>query len=154
MSSASFQPCAYKELLNMNLNSFLFLINFVSFSASFECGKVQIGTANIAGGEESKKGQWPWLAPIFFRVNHKFLCGSSIISKRHLLRGQWNGYFCILANFFLFYFYFPTTKILKSRALLSWKIQLTEKSFKFLLSARSLWSEEWPWTWFNQSWLK
>lgn len=65
----------------------LILINFVAFSASFECGKVQIGIGHISGGEESTKGEWPWLAPIFDRSLNKFLCSSSIISKKHLLGG-------------------------------------------------------------------
>lgn len=72
----------------MSLKLCLILINFVVFSTSLECGQVKVGIANVAGGDESKKGEWPWLAPLGDRVRNKFVCSSSIISKKHLLGGK------------------------------------------------------------------
>lgn len=72
----------------MNLTFFLILINFVAFSTSYECGKVRIGLGFIGGGVESRKGEWPWLAPLFKRSGDIFFCSSSIISRKHLLGGE------------------------------------------------------------------
>lgn len=66
----------------------LVLIVLLHFSYSHDCGKVKVGTAFIAGGDESRKGQWPWLASLFKKNSNKFFCGSSIISKKHLLGGK------------------------------------------------------------------
>lgn len=107
LSSVFFQQCEYKEPLNMSLK-LLILINFVAFSASLECGKVKVGTSFVAGGAESGKGQWPWLAPLFNKNTSKFFCGSSIISKQHLLGGQ-RRVFSLLFIFYNFLLAQPLT---------------------------------------------
>lgn len=67
---------------------FCVLLTFKKFSSSFECGKVQGGVGFISNGNESARGQWPWLASLFYRPNRNFFCASSIISERHLLSGE------------------------------------------------------------------
>lgn len=69
------------------LKIFVFLL-FLHFSSTLDCGNVKVGTSFVAGGDESFKGQWPWLVSLFSKDFNKLFCGSSIISKRHLLGGQ------------------------------------------------------------------
>ncbi|CAH1735925.1 unnamed protein product [Chironomus riparius] len=57
----------------------------ISLSNSQNCGRVKVGTSFAVGGEYTTKGQFPWLAPLFFKKNDKFFCGSTIISKQYLL---------------------------------------------------------------------
>jgi secreted trypsin-like serine protease len=74
----------------------LTIFKFISISHGFsrfggyeqECGEVQVGVGYIAGGNFSTKGQWPWLASLHYNKNGRYFCGSSIISKRHLLTGE------------------------------------------------------------------
>lgn len=61
---------------------------FESFHGLQQCGEVQVGFGYIVGGNYSEKGQWPWLASLHYRKNNAYFCGSSIISKKHLLSGE------------------------------------------------------------------
>lgn len=64
----------------------IFIFILISATNSQECGQTKIlGTAFSIGSEYSTRGQWPWLAPMFYTKNNVFFCGSTIISKRHLL---------------------------------------------------------------------
>lgn len=62
----------------------LFWINFVK--SEQECGRVKVGLGFNIGGDNSLPGQWPWLASLFYKG--KYHCGSSVISKNHLLSGK------------------------------------------------------------------
>lgn len=66
----------------------IFVIISINLSKSQECGKQKHGSSLIAGGEFSWRGQWPWLAPLFYSLDDRFFCGSTIISKKHLLSGK------------------------------------------------------------------
>uniref|UniRef100_A0A8D8F8E7 Serine protease gd n=1 Tax=Culex pipiens TaxID=7175 RepID=A0A8D8F8E7_CULPI len=59
-------------------------------SATSSCGKPLNGVLKrfSINGELVDKGQFPWLVPLFDRVqvnNPKYICGSTIITKRHLV---------------------------------------------------------------------
>lgn len=60
----------------------------MNLSSSQNCGRVKVGTPLTVGGEYAIKGQFPWLAPLFVKDGDKFFCGSTIISKQHLLSGK------------------------------------------------------------------
>jgi hypothetical protein len=64
-------------------------------TAELDCGKIHrlefgplmAGTRAVS----SYPGQWPWLVPLFFTNEssyEQFLCGSSLISHKHLLTGE------------------------------------------------------------------
>jgi hypothetical protein len=68
-----------------------------------ECGMVKVGIPFLLGGDFSTKGQWPWFASIIRSENNNLICGSSIISKRHLLGGK-NVFGISKLDFFLLIF--------------------------------------------------
>ncbi|XP_065076731.1 serine protease gd-like [Ochlerotatus camptorhynchus] len=59
-------------------------------SASFTCGKPSSSSLNRLSfnGERVDKGQFPWIVPLFDRDQTReptYICGSTVISKRHLI---------------------------------------------------------------------
>jgi hypothetical protein len=75
-----------ERLLKMFLQRFLILFISIFAINADECGKVKVGSGLSVGGEFSTPGQWPWLASLFHKG--KYHCGSSLISKKHLLSGK------------------------------------------------------------------
>ncbi|XP_070508851.1 prostasin-like [Chironomus tepperi] len=69
----------------MKILIFIILTILSSFGSTQNCGRVKVGTSFTVGSEFATKGQFPWLAPLFYDNNDKFFCGSTIISKQHLL---------------------------------------------------------------------
>jgi secreted trypsin-like serine protease len=59
-----------------------------SFASSKEGGSGKYTTGLIHGGEYAKIGQWPWLCAIHDSVSDEFFCGSTLISKKHVLTGE------------------------------------------------------------------
>lgn len=58
--------------------------------ASFACGKPSSSSLNrlAFNGERVGKGQYPWIVPLFDRAQAReptYICGSTIISNRHLI---------------------------------------------------------------------
>jgi secreted trypsin-like serine protease len=53
-----------------------------------ECGNVKYTSELIYGGEYAKRGQWPWLCAVHDTVSDEFFCGSTLISKKHVLTGE------------------------------------------------------------------
>jgi len=72
----------------MELLHLLIAIISVRFINSQNCGRVKVGTSFTIGSEYATKGQFPWLAPLFYKKDDEFFCGSTIISERHLLSGE------------------------------------------------------------------
>lgn len=52
------------------------------------CGTVSFASGLIIHGNDTKKGQWPFLVGLFYLSTKKFFCGSSLISAKHLLTGM------------------------------------------------------------------
>ncbi|XP_047477044.1 proclotting enzyme-like [Penaeus chinensis] len=54
---------------------------------NFECGQPKIPTFRVVGGDESRRGQWPWVAAVWLHGPKKtvFWCGGSLISKQYVL---------------------------------------------------------------------
>lgn len=74
--------------MKFHLILFIFCIKLLNAQ---ECGVVKVAVPFIAGGDYAERGQWPWLAPLFLKEKDKFFCGSTIISKRHLLSGEYEN---------------------------------------------------------------
>ena len=72
----------------MKLFHLIISITLIKSLDSQECGRVKVGTSFSVGSEYATRGQWPWLAPLFYRKDDEFFCGSTLISKRHLLSGE------------------------------------------------------------------
>ncbi|XP_065076654.1 serine protease gd-like [Ochlerotatus camptorhynchus] len=55
------------------------------------CGKPVVGLTRFAiNGKRTEKGQFPWIAPIFYKPNLTgekpiYVCGSSLVTMRHLV---------------------------------------------------------------------
>lgn len=67
------------------IGSFLLFTNVVQAQ---ECGNVKYTSGLIIGGEYAKRGQWPWLCAIHDSTSDEFFCGSTLISKKHVLTGE------------------------------------------------------------------
>ena len=70
----------------------LFLIPLIKYSFHPiyyfpECGVPQIPEFRVVGGNESGRGQWPWMAAVWLHGPKKteFWCGATLISRRHIL---------------------------------------------------------------------
>lgn len=61
----------------------IILAQLKTTTCDFACGRKFVSSGLIIGGTYSAKGQWPWLAPLFYNPSRKFFCGSSLISKQH-----------------------------------------------------------------------
>ena len=66
----------------------LIFAKFLTVISCQGCGKASSGASLSVGGDYSAVAQWPWLAPLFIKVNDKFFCSSNIISDRFLLTGE------------------------------------------------------------------
>ena len=53
-----------------------------------ECGNVKYTAGLIVGGDYIQRGQYPWLCAIHDTVSDEFFCGSTLISKKHVLTGE------------------------------------------------------------------
>lgn len=62
---------------------FVILAQLKTVASDFACGRKFVSSGLIIGGTYSAKGQWPWLAALFYNPDRKFFCGASLISKKH-----------------------------------------------------------------------
>lgn len=54
-------------------------------SIDFTCGKKYVSSGLIVGGVYSERGQWPWLAALYYTHNQKYFCGATLISTKHTI---------------------------------------------------------------------
>lgn len=71
--------------LSAIIGSFLL---FTNVTEAQECGNVKYTSELIYGGDYAKRGQWPWLCAIHDATSDEFFCGSTLISKKHVLTGE------------------------------------------------------------------
>jgi secreted trypsin-like serine protease len=78
-----------EKFLNFSVivGSFLLFTNVVEAQ---ECGNVKYVSGLIYGGTYAQRGQWPWLCAIHDTTSDEFFCGSTLISKKHVLTGEFN----------------------------------------------------------------
>lgn len=78
------------KILILVVNSCLVLIGLCQICNSdiIECGTVTAINDLILGGNEVSKGAWPFAVVISRKINNKFLCGGTLISKKHVLTGN------------------------------------------------------------------
>lgn len=50
-----------------------------------ECGVGFGGSGYVVGGNETKRGQWPFMAALLLESTNQFFCGGSIITTTHVL---------------------------------------------------------------------
>lgn len=50
-----------------------------------ECGVGLGGSGFVVGGNETKRGQWPFMAALLLESTNQFFCGGSIITTSHVL---------------------------------------------------------------------
>lgn len=76
-------------MITEKLVCFLAIVgSFFLFTNAQECGNVKYTSGLIIGGEYAKRGQWPWLCAIHDATSDEFFCGSTLISKKHVLTGE------------------------------------------------------------------
>lgn len=56
-----------------------------------ECGTVHLLRELVLGGNEVLRGEWPFIAALYYTKKHNYFCGGTIISNKHVLTG--NEYF-------------------------------------------------------------
>lgn len=73
-------------LLNILIWNFLFV--FVTFEVSADqCGTVKFIEPQIVGGSQTTRGEWPFIAALYYTDDAKFFCGGTLISAKHVLTG-------------------------------------------------------------------
>lgn len=60
-----------------------------------ECGSVDVMDPRISGGSETQRGEWPFIAALYYVEELKFFCGGTLITKQHVLTGLVETVFCI-----------------------------------------------------------
>lgn len=55
---------------------------------NFECGKVAFPGGFVKGGNETKRGQWPFLVALHHLESKRFFCAGSLITSQHVLTGE------------------------------------------------------------------
>ena len=55
--------------------------------AEYECGLRKVAVANIAGGEGTRPGDWPWMARLLYPRDdgYRRVCGGTLVSSRHVV---------------------------------------------------------------------
>lgn len=73
------------------MKSYLAFVVLISFSThtvnSLRCGDSTVNSGLIVGGAAIKRGQWPYIAALFYTEKRKnaYFCGGTIISRRHVI---------------------------------------------------------------------
>lgn len=49
------------------------------------CGSVDVLDPRISGGSETQRGEWPFIAALYYVEELKFFCGGTLITKQHVL---------------------------------------------------------------------
>lgn len=69
-----------------------FLVTFtllIAIVAQDEGCGTRIGKFGMMfGGNQTQKGEWPWIVAFFFQPGDRFFCGGSLISIKHVLSGE------------------------------------------------------------------
>lgn len=74
------------EWLVRSLFALIIHLRFNGISAN-ECGTTEFIDPKIISGTATVRGAWPFLAALFHVDDSKFLCGSTVISAKHVLTG-------------------------------------------------------------------
>lgn len=59
----------------------------LSEASKEDCGTRKVFVPYIFGGSSIQKAEWPWLVAFFHRIESKFFCSGSLVSKKHILSG-------------------------------------------------------------------
>lgn len=75
------------------MKQFLFIYLLISLvyaqsSQTKDCGKRKGATGTAFGGNQVKRGEWPWLVAFTQRYEKEFFCGGNLISQKHVLSGE------------------------------------------------------------------
>lgn len=73
-------------LLNILVLYFIFVFVTIKTSAD-ECGTVKYIQPRIVGGTQTTRGEWPFIAALYYVDEAKFFCGATLISTKHVLTG-------------------------------------------------------------------
>lgn len=52
------------------------------------CGRKSGGVGLVFGGDQVRKGDWPWLVAFVYWPGEQFFCGGNLISRKHVLSGK------------------------------------------------------------------
>lgn len=74
-------------LLNILILHFLFGLLQIEVDAN-ECGAVRYIEPQITGGSQTSRGEWPFIAALYYTNDAKFFCGGTLISAKHVLTGN------------------------------------------------------------------
>lgn len=81
------QQSVSKTYLLSILIGLLFQFGIVEVSGG-HCGSVDVLDPRISGGSETQRGEWPFIAALYYVEELKFFCGGTLITKQHVLTGK------------------------------------------------------------------
>lgn len=64
------------------------IVKLAIIATAQDCGNVKYSSELIFGGKYAKRGQWPWLCTLHDQESDEFFCGSTLISTRHVVTGE------------------------------------------------------------------
>jgi secreted trypsin-like serine protease len=69
------------------LTLLIFLTSQVNSSILQTCGKFSFNSGLIINGEETVRGEFPFLVALLKHQNQKFFCAATLIAEKHALTG-------------------------------------------------------------------
>lgn len=86
-----------QSLTKRNFSNVIFIrISLVALIFQFEiievrggeCGTVDVLDPRISGGSETQRGEWPFIAALYYVEELQFFCGGTVITTLHILTGK------------------------------------------------------------------
>lgn len=104
----------------------LILLSLFSFpSKSQRCGQLTYNSGLIINGDDTTRGEFPFLIALWELPKDRFFCAANLISKRHALTGKTHSDYCLLI----------TDLQIRSGTLHSWKKYRQTSSARRLCSS-------------------
>jgi hypothetical protein len=77
------------------LTLLIFLTSQVNSSILQTCGKFSFNSGLIINGEETVRGEFPFLVALLKHQNQKFFCAATLITEKHALTGIKKSFYVV-----------------------------------------------------------
>ena len=57
-------------------------------TSDVKCGTSDFSVSLVIGGNKTEKGQWPYVAALYYADIFRFFCGGTVITTKHIMTGR------------------------------------------------------------------